>query len=172
MTRIVLASLAVAVSGLAFGVANADSRGAGPMAGAGGPGERPSFAELDTDGDGSITMAEVTARGAARFTEGDADGDGKLSAEELTAAIVARAAERAAAGVARMIEQRDTDGDGALSQAEMGGESGQRMFSRMDADDDGKISAEEFAVIEKRGHLGQFGGKGGHQGGERRGDRG
>ena len=171
MKKIVLGSLAVAaVAGLAFGVANADSRGAGPM---GAMGERPTFQELDSDGDGGITIAEVKARSAARFAENDTNGDGKLSAEELTAAVAARAAERAAAGMARMIEWRDSDGDGMLSQAEMADDAGSRMFMRLDANDDGTISAEEFAAMQERGRIGRF--EGGHDRGEGRrmhGDRG
>ncbi len=92
MKKIVLGSLAVAaVAGLALGVANADSRGAGPM---GGMGERPTFQELDSDGDGSITIAEVKARTFCRvLPKPTPTADGKLSAEELTAAVAARAAE-------------------------------------------------------------------------------
>ena len=168
MQKIVLGSLAVAaVAGLALGVANADSRGAGPM---GGMGERPSFTELDSDGDGSITIAEVKARSTARFAESDTDGDGKLTAEEMTAAMAARSAERAASRMAQMIEWRDTDGDGALSEAEMPGDSGQRMFMMLDADEDGAISAEEFSAMEERGRKGRFGGDRQHQRGEHRGD--
>lgn len=162
MNRIVFGSLAAAaVAGLAFGVANADSRGAGPM---GGMGERPSFTELDADGDGSITIAEVKARSAAHFAESDTNGDGKLSADELTAAVAARAAERAAAGMARMIEWRDTDGDGMLSEAEMSDTAGSRMFARLDANDDGVISAEEFAAMEGRGGRNQRGDRRGMHG--------
>ncbi|MGB5560321.1 MAG: calcium-binding protein [Paracoccaceae bacterium] len=166
MKKIVLGSLAVAaVAGLAFGVANADSRGAGPM---GGMGERPTFQELDSDGDGGITIAEVKARSSARFVETDTNADGKLSADELTAAVAARAAERAGAGMARMIEWRDSDGDGMLSEAEMADNAGSRMFMRLDADDDGTISAEEFAAMQERGRMGRSDGD--HERGEHRGE--
>ena len=82
MKKIVFGTLAAtAVAALALGVAQADDRGAGPMGGM----ERPTFGELDSDGDGNITIAEVKARAAARFADNDADGDGKLTVEELTA---------------------------------------------------------------------------------------
>ncbi len=168
MNKIILGSLAVAtVAGVAFGAAQADTRGAGFMGGV----ERTSFAELDSDGDGSITIAEVKARASARFAETDSNGDGKLSAEELTAAVAARAAERAAAGMARMIEWRDTDGDGLLSEAEIGDNAGPRMFNRLDADEDGTISAEEYSAMEERMRKGQFGGDREHRRGEHRWDR-
>ena len=167
MKKIVLGSLAVAaLAGLAFGAANADNRGAGPI---GGMGERPTFSELDADGDGSITIAEIRARASARFAESDTDGDGKLTAEELTAAVAARAAERAAVGMARMIEWRDTDGDGMLSEAELGGDTGPRIFMRLDADDDGKISAEEFAAMQSRAQKGRYGNDDEHGRGKHRG---
>lgn len=127
--------------------------------------ERPSFETLDADGDGTITIVEIRAFGTAKFNESDADGDGLLSAEELQAVAMTKAAERAEKMTARMIEWRDTDGDGLLSEAELGGGMDQRMFSRMDADDDGVISAEEYADAEKRGkgrdHK-RGGGKDGH----------
>ena len=50
-----------------------------------------------------------------------------------------------------MIERLDTDGDGAISRAEMeaagedrGARRAERMLSRLDTDGDGSISREEF----------------------------
>ena len=111
--------------------------------------ERPTFAELDADGDGSVTIAEMKAQATAKFAERDANGDGVLSSEELVAGMMERAAE----GAGRMIEWRDTDGDGSLSQAELGGGFGQQMFARLDADNDGSVSAEEFETAAERGGL-------------------
>jgi hypothetical protein len=114
------------------------------------PENRPSFEELDTNSDGSVTVAEIKAHMAARFAQQDANGDGVLSSDEMVAAMAAKMAERMAQGVDRMIEWRDTDGDGALSQAEMGGGKGERMFEHADADGDGAISADEFEKAGKR----------------------
>lgn len=132
--------------------------------GPGGGHERLSFEQLDTNGDGQITMAEMEARGAARFAATDTNNDGKLSKEELTAA----GSERMAKRVDRMLERLDADGDGALSQAELedgrkGKGRGDRMekrFERMDADGSGGISAEEFEAHAGKG-KGRKGGKGG-----------
>ncbi len=172
MKKVLLAGLAFsAISAGAFGWAQAQGRSEGPMAGMGpmgGMDARPTFQDLDTDGDGSITIAEMKARSAARFAESDTDGDGKLTADELTAAMAARAAERAATAMARMIEWRDTDGDGALSQAEMSGDLGPRIFMNLDADDDGKISAEEFSAMQGRARMGPSD-EGGYGRGENRG---
>ena len=120
--------------------------------------ERPTFEMLDADSDGNITVAEMKAHAAAEFAAKDANGDGNLSAEEMVAAMSDRAQER----LERMIEWRDTDGNGVLSQTELSLDNGERMFERADADNDGAISAEEFEqVAEKRGgHGGKGKGKG------------
>ena len=47
-------------------------------------GDRPEFSTLDINGDGKITKTEVQAYGKARFASVDADGNGSLSVEELT----------------------------------------------------------------------------------------
>jgi len=135
-----------------------------------GAGERPGFETLDLDGDGNLTVAEFKEHAQSRFGAADSNGDGLLSAEELTEAAAARAAERAALMIARMIEWRDQDGDGALSPSELTDNNGERMFLRLDADDDGVITAEEFAQAENRGQRGGKGHDGRRHGkGERRG---
>lgn len=47
-------------------------------------GDRPEFSTLDINGDGKITKTEVQAYGKARFASVDEDGNGSLSVEELT----------------------------------------------------------------------------------------
>lgn len=126
--------------------------------GAFGPGERPSFAELDTDGNGELTVEEFQARGEARFAAADTNGDGALSAAEVTAAATARSEERVARMAARMMERMDADQDGLITQAEMtaaregrGGPRVERMIERMDTDGSGTVSADEFAAMVERG---------------------
>ena len=128
----------------------------GGMRGAEGPrGPQISFAELDADGNGQVTPEEARAHAAARFAEADADGNGVLSAEEMTARIGeqarAEAAGRAQPRLERMIQWRDTDGDGALSLEEMGQGEASQMFQRLDRDGDGAVSQEEFAALTRRG---------------------
>ncbi|MCD9148612.1 EF-hand domain-containing protein [Pseudophaeobacter flagellatus] len=128
--------------------------GFGPM------GPKVQFEELDSDGNGEITKAEMEAHKAADFGAADSNGDGKLSAEELQA----RGEERLAKRVAAMIRHMDQDDDGQLSQAEMSkrGHHGD-MFARMDRDDNGSISQDEFGKM--RHHRG-----GKHGGGHGSGD--
>lgn len=112
--------------------------------------ERPDFATLDLDGDGTLTLEELQAQGQARFAAADANGDGALSAEELIAAADARAADR----VAQMIARLDENSDGVLQQDEMparGEDRAERMFDRVDADNDGVLSQEEFETAKERG---------------------
>lgn len=117
--------------------------------------ERPDFATLDTDGDGSLTMAELEARGADRFAETDTDGDGALSAAELVARATLNAEDR----VARMITRMDTNEDGVLQMDEMqprGGARFEQVFERMDTDQDGVLSEAEFdaAQAHMQGRMG------------------
>jgi len=114
------------------------------------PRERPSFAQLDTDGNGEITPDEMQARGDMRFGRIDTDGSGTLSKDELVAAAAQRAERRAD----RMLAQLDTDGDNVLSPDEMRttrqGNRTARMFERVDTDGSGSISEAEFDAAAQR----------------------
>lgn len=125
-------------------------------------GMRPTFEELDADGDGRVTQAELQSRMQARFESADADGDGKLSRAEMSARIEARQAERRAQMLERMFEHRDEDGDGALTLEEMRRDRAERMFARMDEDGDGALSREEFEAMRDRHHM-RHGAQGGHR---------
>lgn len=116
-----------------------------------GEGERMTFAQLDTDGNGEITLAEMQARQAERFASIDTNGDGGLSAEELTAKASERAdSDRVAKRVERMIERSDANGDGLIQADEMGGDRQGKMFERIDTDGNGSISEEEFEAAQKK----------------------
>ncbi|NIZ14708.1 EF-hand domain-containing protein [Phaeobacter sp. HF9A] len=121
--------------------------------------QKPSFQQLDANGDGELTQAEMQALHQTRFEAADSNGDGLLSAEELNA----KAQERIARRTASMIERFDTDGDGALSAAEMPERPGPHKFlEKADTDGNGSISKAEFdtanaiieAVMQKRHHRG------------------
>ena len=113
-------------------------------------GERPSFDELDANGDGQVTRAEMQAHKQARFAAMDADGDGGLSKAELLANAQARAEKR----VDRMLSKLDADQDGILSTDELANSrrerGADRMFERADADGSGGISKDEFDTIKAK----------------------
>ncbi|WP_291729537.1 EF-hand domain-containing protein [Leisingera sp. F5] len=140
MKHVTFIAAIVAVAGMAAG-------GAALAKGYGHHGPKMSFEEIDADGNGEVTKAEIQALKEARFSKADADGDGKLTLEEMQAHAQARANERAA----RMLERFDKDGDGALSKDEMPQpRRAGRMFDRMDADGSGGISKEEFEEARSR----------------------
>jgi Ca2+-binding EF-hand superfamily protein len=161
----VLTGAILVVAGLAAASAVvADQRGA--FGGQRGEGrmQAMTFADLDTDGDGLFTPADIEGRADARFSALDADGDGSVSRDEFLAHSAARASERAG----DMFDRLDADGDGVLSRdaiAALGGpgQGVERMISRFDADGDGALSAEEFETAQAR-FLGRGGFGGGHQG--------
>lgn len=129
--------------------------------GRGGPREKPAFATLDADGNGTITLEELENAGASHFAGMDTDGNGGLSAEELAAAQAAQMADRAA----RMIERMDENEDGELQADEMKshgrGDNVEHMFDHMDENEDGAISQEEYdAVGEGHGRRGKGRGRG------------
>jgi Ca2+-binding EF-hand superfamily protein len=114
--------------------------------GYGGHGPHMQFEELDADGNGEISQAEMTAHKAERFKAADSDGDGKLTSAEMQAMAQKRMANRAE----KMIKRFDKDGDGALSESELPqrGRHGD-MFKHMDKDANGGISKEEFDQARK-----------------------
>ncbi len=100
------------------------------------------FQELDANGDGQVTQAEIEAHRNKRFTDADTDGDGQISLEEMQAAAQTKANERAA----KFFERQDANKDGVLSEDELPKpRRGAKMFERIDADGDGSISEQEYA---------------------------
>ncbi|MGG7643684.1 EF-hand domain-containing protein [Rhodovulum sp. YNF3179] len=156
-------ALALALGGAVTagaGMALAD-RGAGGARGAQMP-----FEEIDADGDGRVTAAEMEAYRDARLAEADANGDGALDKAELIAAAEARRAARLARMADRMLERRDADGDGKLSAEELAEAGrGMRLFERLDADGDGAVTEAEVAAMHGA-RMGRHGGgdRHGHDG--------
>lgn len=124
------------------------------------------FAELDTDGSGAITVADLEAAIAARFAEADANGDGVLDQAEIAARIAARIEERGLEPRRRggvewtpdmdqrqidwmaegVIIRMDDDKSGTVSAEEVSPDSDRlaRMIDRFDSDGDDAVSLEEF----------------------------
>ncbi len=106
------------------------------------------FELFDGNGDDSVTMDEIEAAWAERFSDADSDGDGQLSAEELANAIEEWRVERRNRHIRNRIERHDANDDGLLSLEEaiaaVMPERFERMFERLDADSDGMITKSEL----------------------------
>ena len=178
-----LTIIAMALAGLSTAAVGQQGPGREPGPGRGpmGPhgGFERIFMQIDTDGDGKITLQDVEAWKAAQPKVEDSNADGKISAEELAAPMIAEATRRAQERAARIVAELDTDGDGLLSAAElaqrplagpMSGPSGfgegpdgggfskapdlGRLFQRLDADGDGVVTRDEVekAAVRMKGH--------------------
>jgi hypothetical protein len=111
------------------------------------------FGQIDTDGDGKITAAELNAQRESIFYAMDADDSGDLTMEEFMAVRMGPGAGNEG-GMGRMEEQRqaakqamfapmDTDGNGKLSMEEWNA-GGKTEMSQMDTNGDGVITGDEF----------------------------
>ena len=107
--------------------------------------QRPADVGADIDGDGLVSRQEFEQRAAERFTRLDRDRDGFLSREELRGARAgAPRGPGGPPGVA--LAAADTDGDGALSLAEIQAvrpEFSAERFAEVDKNHDGLITADE-----------------------------
>lgn len=125
------------------------------------PGDRGMRA--DTNADGAISRAEMTASLNTRFAKMDVNSDGYLSKEDREAKRADRSSKRG-----ERFAKADTNGDGELSQAEMEAARAERKaakFARADKDGNGKLSQEEAQSMKsKRGGKGMRG-KGHKRGG-------
>lgn len=109
------------------------------------------FAAADRSADGLLSKDELAAVRKAHVAAMDADGDGKITLDEMTAHMEAEQADRIARKARHMMAELDASGDGAISAAEMEmGQRSDRMFARIDGNGDGQISAEELAKAREK----------------------
>ena len=116
----------VAALGLAIGAASAGEGRGGKH-----------WDKLDADGDGKISLNEMSERQREFFADADADGNGALSKEEMRAHRTGKRGER------RAERFGDADGDGSITRAEYDAASADR-FSKLDENGDGVISEDEM----------------------------
>ena len=93
------------------------------------------FKELDADGDGTLTQAELVEGGKLRFARADKNKDGFLSHAELRNQIVEKMQQRSSRKMTKIMALRGTDKDGKLSFEEFrlpSGGSADKMFACMD----------------------------------------
>ncbi len=104
--------------------------------------------KADTDGNGTLSRAEVgkaMPHLAGKFNSIDANKDGQLSRSELNAWKKAHRGERRAKAVERF-RHADADGDGAISRAEAVKHAPRlaKKFDQIDANKDGKLTQDEL----------------------------
>ena len=102
---------------------------------------------LDTDGDGSVSLAEIGAEQQRLVAASDLDGDGALSVDEFRR----RGRLIRSLGATSLFDMLDTDGDRKVTASEIAAPSA-RWFKRYDADGDGAIAAGELP--QRRWHRG------------------
>ena len=121
--------------------------------------------KADADGDGAISLEEVQAMRASRFTKMDGNGDGVIDRAEIDARMndriakrIERMKQRADRRALRMTRRLDKNRDGKITKAEFEARAVER-FAINDLNDDGKISGDEMP---RKGHRGSHK-RGGHQ---------
>ena len=116
------------------------------------------FGELDADGDGLVTKAEMDAAKANRFKAMDSNGDGAVDARELVEYRMLRRAER-------RIARLDKNEDGKLQADEL---PDRKSLTRFDLNNDGAVSRAEIdlAMKYRGGRHGRDGKPGDRKGGD------
>jgi Ca2+-binding EF-hand superfamily protein len=102
------------------------------------------FTRLDADGNGEVSLEEITEARSQQFQRSDADGDGRVTLAELTAMQerIARLVTLPGAAPAERLRRQDLDGDGSLSVTEF--TAPPPLFDLIDADGNGAISRAEL----------------------------
>jgi Ca2+-binding EF-hand superfamily protein len=117
---------------------------------------RAHLVEIDSDGDGELTRAELTAEVEKTVARLDADRNGAITVAE-------KQGQRGGGGTAmsgfvgQHWEEVDSDGDGRVTRAEVEAVA-KRMFEKADSDRDGKLSRDEIAVMTSGRERGPGGG--------------
>jgi uncharacterized protein (DUF2141 family) len=110
----------------------------------------------DLDGNGTVTIEEISEKRGDVFVAFDADENGVLSAEEYALFDEARANDMAQFGgghgkgmmaMEAPMERgfNDADGDGLVSASEFAA-AGPMMFAQMDKNGDGAVSTDDFGM--------------------------
>jgi hypothetical protein len=174
MTRTTrIAAAAALLGGLAAAGSAAAQDGppsGGPMMMMGfGPG-RIDFAAIDTDGDGSLSRAELVARATERLARGDTNGDGALTRAELVEALPGPRGglldlfgpDPVEAFADRVLAVAGATEAGQVAIADFAGQRVNFLLAFADTDRDSAISQAEADAMRDR-HHGRRGGRGHHR---------
>ena len=120
------------------------------------------FDRTDANGDGALTVEEMSARIEARFADADSDGDARITKAEIIDAIernVERSRFKRHSGTMadRLVYRFDIDDDGVVSQAEIDNRVA-KVFALMDFNDDGRVEKSEIrrSMPSRHHHKGRF----------------
>jgi Ca2+-binding EF-hand superfamily protein len=94
---------------------------------------------MDGDRNGVISADEFRTGHEDRLSDVDTDGDGRVTLEEMET----RAIERVREHIGERFSRLDADGDGAVSAEEFAAQTDQR-FARMDRDEDGNLTIHDM----------------------------
>jgi Ca2+-binding EF-hand superfamily protein len=108
------------------------------------------FQDADKNNDGYLTQAEVGAKRWEHIKIADVNNDSKVSKEELKQAF----ADTGRGEHGDRFKRADKNGDGYLTQAEVGAQRWERI-KVADANNDGKVSKDEMTQAFKAGKIGR-----------------
>ncbi len=134
---------AILMTALPF-AAQAEETGAAPAEPAPAEGA-PGFSQLDADGDGRLDRAEFERASSWRFGILDKDADGIVSQAEFQAA----ATEGRERWAPIMFRRLDADSSGGLDTKEFA-KRGENLFERADSDGDGALTLAELQEVQEQ----------------------
>jgi len=181
MRRIAGLTAAVALLGgiAAAGTAAAQMGPMGSMGPMGGHGPGRSgldFAAIDSDGNGSLSRAELEARAVARMAKADANGDGTLDRDEIIVALGGGrgglfevfSVDPAEARADRLLALMGATEAGRVEVAALAAQRVNLLLAFADTDRDAAISQTEADAMRARMRDGRGRGHGWHHGGPER----
>lgn len=118
--------------------------------------------QVDANGDSVISKEEVQAMQDKQFAELDIDGDGEVTAAELSSRMLEKQKQRIERMAEMQVNRLDANGDGVVSKEEFSA-SAEKGFDRRDTNGDGELTREEM----QRGRADQASGQA-RQGDQRR----
>ena len=135
------------------------------------------FAEMDTNGDGAVSLDELTTNATARiqekFTKMDANGDGQITEDELTSRKGKGKKGKHGGkhggkyggkyggkhggkyGGIMSFDSLDANDDGTVALDELTAYA-QEIFTKMDANGDGQITEDELKSGKRKGKKGKY----------------
>jgi len=153
MQRVIPLAAVALCSAFALSVALAESEGAQSAEQPASPADA-FMKQLDTNGDGKVTLDEAKTPQASQFKENDKNGDGVITADEASEAFKARVPEEMLKAMQdrgmpdpgeTFVKNLDKNGDGKVDQQEFEGPTAE-SFARMDKNGDGSASKDEAAA--------------------------